>query len=88
MKSAFSIGIEISIASAFGFTTKSTGSIDIMRRPSSCSVVSIDAISAAMADPARPVTSSAVSTGPSSRTSESPTTAPSEFAAPKRESVV
>ena len=42
MNSAFSIGIAISIASAFGVTTKSTGSIDIMRRPSICSVVTID----------------------------------------------
>jgi hypothetical protein len=54
MNSALSIGIAISIASAFGFTTKSIGSTDIMRRPSSCSLVTIDAISAAIADPARP----------------------------------
>jgi hypothetical protein len=87
MNSALSIGIAISIASAFGFTTKSTGSTDIMRRPSSCSVVTIEAISAAIAEPARPVTSSAVNTGPSSRTSERPTTAPSDPSAPKRDSV-
>jgi hypothetical protein len=88
MKSAFSIGIATSIARALGCTTKSTGSTDIIRRPSSCSVVTMLAISAAMADPARPVTSSAVRTGPSSRTMESPTTAPSEPSAPKRVRVV
>ena len=59
-----------------------------MRRPSSCSVDFMAPISAVIAEPARPVTSSPVSTGPSSRTSESPTTAPSPSSAPKRESVV
>jgi hypothetical protein len=63
------------------------GSTDIMRSPSSCSVVTIEAIYAAIAEPARPVTSSAVSTGASYRTNERHTTAPSDPTAPKRESV-
>jgi hypothetical protein len=88
MNSALSSGMTKTIASAFGLTTKSMGSTDIMRSPSSCSVVTIEAISAAMAEPARPVTSSAVSTGPSSRIRERPTTAPSDPSAPKRERVV
>ena len=55
------------IATACGMTTKWIGSIDIMRSPSSCSVATIVPISAVVAEPARPVASSAVSTGPSSR---------------------
>jgi hypothetical protein len=77
-------GIEMIIAEAPAHP-RNRAATDIMRRPSSCSVVTIDAISAAIAEPARPVTSSAVSTGPSSRTSERPTTAPSEPSAPNRD---
>ena len=58
-----------------------------MRSPSSCSVVTMVAISAAAAEPARPITSSAVSTGPSSFTSDRPTMAPTLASAPKRTSV-
>jgi len=43
-------------------------------------------ISAAMAEPARPVTSSPVMTGPSSRISVSPTTLPKLDSLPKRTS--
>jgi len=43
------------IAAARGITMKCTGSIDIMRRPSSCSVATIVPISAVVAEPARPV---------------------------------
>ena len=88
MKSAESSGIESASASALGWVTKSTGSTDIMRSPSSCSVATIAPISAATAEPARPVTSSAVSTGPSSRTSDRPTTPPTLCSAPKRTSVL
>ena len=54
-----------------------------MRSPSSCCVVTMAPISAAIAEPARPVTSSEVSTGPSSRTRLSPTNVPSADSAPK-----
>ena len=46
------------------------------------------AIGVKLAEPARPVTRSPVSTGPSSRISERPTTAPSDCSAPKRTSVL
>ncbi len=78
MNSADSNGITAIMASVFGVTTRWIGSIDIMRSPSSCSVATIVPISAVVAEPARPVASSAVSTGPSSRISDRPTTAPSE----------
>jgi hypothetical protein len=42
-------------------------------------------ISAVSADPARPANSSAVTTGPSSRTSEAATITPSVASAPKRD---
>jgi spermidine synthase len=88
MKMADSSGMTRIIATALGATTMSMGSIDIMRSPSSCSVATMVPISAAVAEPARPVASSAVRTGPSSRMSERPTTAPSELVAPKRTSVL
>ncbi len=88
MKSADSSGMTTVIAIAFGDTTRSMGSIDIMRRPSSCSVATMVPISAVAAEPARPVTRSAVSTGPSSRIRLRPTTAPSDCSAPKRTRVL
>ena len=88
MKRAESSGMARVSATAFGITTKWIGSTDIMRRPSSCSVATMAPISAAAAEPARPVTSSPVKTGPSSRISVSPTTAPSDSSAPKRTSVL
>jgi len=63
------------------------GSIDNIRKPSSCSVATIAPISADVAEPARPITSSAVITGPSSFTRLNPTIAPREFLAPNRESM-
>jgi hypothetical protein len=50
-------------------------------------VARINPSSAAMDDPARPMNSSAVSTGPSSRYSDRPSKVDSELAAPKRLSV-
>ena len=76
------------MASARGVATRSIGSTDIMRSASSCSVATMVPISAVVAEPARPVARSAVSTGPSSRMSERPTTAPSDCSAPKRTSVL
>ena len=84
MKSAESRGMASSMAPAFGEATKSTGSTDIMRSPSSCSVATIEPISEAIAEPARPVTRRAVSTGPSSRIRLSPTIMPRDSSAPKR----
>jgi hypothetical protein len=51
--------------------------------PDSCSVAFIRPISAVSAEPARPANSRAVTTGPSSRTSDSATTTPSDSSAPK-----
>jgi len=82
MKRPFSSGMHSTIASAFGPTTKRTGSIAMVFMPSSCSLAFITAISAAIAEPARPVTSRHVSTGPSSRTSTRPITPPSDVSAP------
>ena len=68
MKSAESSGIDSDHRERLRRAPRrSIGSTDIMRRPSSCSVATIVPISAAVAEPARPVASSAVSTGPSSR---------------------
>jgi hypothetical protein len=49
--------------------------------PASCSVAFIRPISAVSAEPARPANSSAETTGPSSRTSDSATTTPSRVVA-------
>ncbi len=56
------------------------------RRASTCSVTVIDPISAVMPEPTRPPTMSAVSTGPSSRTSESDTTRPTNILPPNASS--
>ena len=52
-----------------------------------CSVMRMMPISAVSAEPARPVTISAESTGPSSRMSDSATAGPRNASEPKRESV-
>ena len=56
-------------------------------RASTCSVMRMMPSSAVRAEPARPVTISAASTGPSSRMIESATAGPRNASAPKRESV-
>jgi hypothetical protein len=66
-----------------GATTRVSGLTAIISMPASCSVAFIRPISAVSAEPARPANSSAVTTGPSSRTSDSATTRPSEDSAPK-----
>ena len=56
------------------------------RRASTCSVTVIEPSSAVMPEPTRPPTISAVNTGPSSRTSESDTTRPTNILPPKASS--
>ena len=52
-----------------------------------CSVIFMIPISAVRAEPARPVTKTAQSTGPSSRISESATAGPRKASEPKRDRV-
>jgi hypothetical protein len=63
-----------------------TGSTAIISSPESCSVAFIKPISAVSAEPARPATSRAVTTGPSSRTSDAETMTPRLSAAPNCDS--
>ena len=65
-----------------GVRMRLTGSTAIISRPESCSVAFIRPISAVRAEPARPATSRAVTTGPSSRTREAATMTPRLCAAP------
>ena len=71
-----------------GAITRCTGSTAIISMPDNCSVAFIRPISAVSAEPARPANSSAVTTGPSSRTIDSDTTTPSDSSAPKSTSVL
>ena len=64
------------VATSLGATSFLTGSAAIERRASICSVTFMVPISAVMPAPIRPPTISAVSTGPSSRTSDFDTTEP------------
>ena len=59
-----------------GATSLRMGSEPSTRRASICWVTTIEPSSAAMPEPTRPVTMSAVSTGPSSRTIEMQTRRP------------
>ena len=68
---AASIGMDINPARKRGAITRFIGSTAIISMPESCSVAFIRPISAVSAEPARPANSSAVTTGPSSRTSDS-----------------
>ncbi len=71
------------VAHTRGTTSLRTGSAAIERMASTCSVTVIEPSSAVMPEPTRPPTISAVSTGPSSRTSDRATTSPMYSLAPK-----
>ena len=71
------------VASTFGTTSLRTGLVASARRASICSVTFIVPISAVMPAPTRPPTISDISTGASSRTSESETTLPMKSFPPK-----
>ena len=70
------------VASTRGTTSLRTGFVASARKASICSVTFIVPISAAMPAPTRPPTISAISTGASSRMSESETTLPMNSAPP------
>ena len=59
-----------------GATSFRSGSVPSTRSASICCVTTIEPSSAAMPEPTRPVTISAVSTGPSSRTMDTQTSRP------------
>ena len=80
-------GIEMTPARKRGAITRLIGSTAIISMPESWSVAFINPISAASAEPARPANSSAVTTGPSSRTITIATNTPSDSDAPKSTSV-
>ena len=63
-------------AMTLGTTSLRTGSVPSARSAEICSVTTIDPSSAAMPEPTRPVTISAVSTGPSSLTIDAATSLP------------
>ncbi len=69
-------GMLISPAQKRGATMRRSGSTAIISRLEICSVAFIRPISAVSAEPARPANSSAVTTGPSSRSSDSATIMP------------
>ena len=79
-------GIMMTVASTRGTTSRRIGEIAMARRASTCSVTVIDPSSAVMPEPTRPPTMRAVSTGPSSRTSERDTTRPMKAFPPKASS--
>ena len=76
------MGIDTMPARKRGASTRPRGSTAISSIADSCSPAFIRPISAVSAVPARPANSSAVTTGPSSRTSDRLTTSPSDSAAP------
>ena len=71
------------VAMTRGTTSRRTGEIAIARSASTCSVTTMEPSSAVIPEPTRPPTMSAVSTGPSSRTSERATTRPTNTFPPK-----
>ena len=75
--SAARIGIEMTPPQKRGATTRAIGFTAIMSIAVSCSVAFIRPISAVTDDPARDAKSSAATTGPSSRVSDSATRMPS-----------
>src|SRR5690348_2688779 len=81
-KSAARSGIEITPAQKRGATTRAMGETAIMSIAESCSVTFMRPISAVIAEPARDAKRSPVTTGPSSRTSESATSTPIDSVAP------
>ena len=74
--------MEITPAQKRGATTRAIGSTAIISIADSCSVAFIRPISAVIAEPARLANSSAATTGPSSRTSDSATSTPSADSEP------
>ena len=79
-------GTEIKAARYLGASTNSTGSSAMTRRESSSSVTFMVPISAANAEPDRPLTAIAVSSGPSSRVKPTATKSMTYCIAPKRRS--
>ena len=77
-----SIGIISIMAMSFGITRKRSGMNPIVRMASISSETFIVPISAANADPARPVATIATIIGPSSRTTEQPTSPGRNASAP------
>src|SRR5262245_14715102 len=80
-------GRATSPATSVGTTRYRIGLSAITVSASICSVIRMTPISAASADPARPVTMSAASTGPSSRTSAIATNGPTKASDPTRCSI-
>ena len=79
---ATSSGMTSTPANTLGATRYCMGLTAIVSRASICSVIRISPISAVIAEPARPVTISAESTGPSSRMMLSATAEPRRPSAP------
>ena len=84
MKTAVSSGMEMTPPRKRGTTTRRIGSTAITSIAESWSVARISPSSEASAVPARPANSSAVTTGPSSLSSESAAPVPSDSSEPKR----
>ena len=80
--SAARIGIAMTPAMKRGAITRAIGSTAIISIADNCSPAFIRPISAVSDVPARPANSSAVTTGPSSRTSDSATRRPSACSDP------
>ena len=80
--SSASIGRPISTATKRGASTRSIGSTPIISMAMSCSPLFMRPMPAVMDVQARPANSSADTTGPSSRSSDSATSRPSEDSAP------
>ena len=85
MKSARIVrrGSVITVACRRGATSFRMGSVPSARMASTCSLTSMDPISDAMPELFRPATISAVSTGPSSRTTDRATASPRMPTSPK-----
>ena len=80
--SAASSGIETTPPQNRGATTRASGSTAIISIAEICSVAFISPISAVIALPARLANRRPATTGPSSRTSDSATSTPSDSSAP------
>src|SRR4029450_8527972 len=79
-------GTAIIDAMYFGAITNSTGSTAIVRSASTSLVTTIVAISAENAEPERPLTTMAVTSGPSSRVNPTATMLTTNIRAPNRRS--
>jgi hypothetical protein len=82
LNTAASSGIAMTPPQKRGASTRCTGSTAIISIAESCSPAFIRPISAVSEVPARPANSRAVTTGPSSRTSDSATSRPTASAEP------